>query len=283
MALEFAGTLFASENKTGRSLMLGLGHDHRYSPVTSGELMGSGLYKKIRSVQLLTTDQAAGNLVLLSGDDFSGSFTQFTNATLFGDAWWNPGGDGHVRSAILVAGNRKGKTEFRLSFREKFLNQWESFIDDKLAGTGASRNGKPTLTWEMFPASISALHPASIYLKIHQRLNIDTPFAEYAAAIAYHIHLFVNGQHHLRAHGSRWAYWVERGIKSGHIGDNLEPQVRSGLPTLVQQVNEKLLELSTVSISGVYYLPGKQLTAAVTGVLAGHTNDDVTIRRRNLK
>jgi hypothetical protein len=279
MALEFAGTLFAAEDKTGPSLMLGLGHAHRYSPVTAAELMGSGLYKKIHSLEILTTSEAAGNVVLFGSDDFSGWFTQFTAAWNEED-WWNlPGDDRHARSAILVAGKRTGKLEMRLSFREQFLADWESLVDKRLKDTLASRHGKPTLTWEMFPASISPLHPNSIYLKIHQRLDIAVPsWPDYAAAMAYHIHLFVNAQHQVRAHGARWAYWVESGVKSGHIGDILKPQVKDGLPILIQEINNRLSKIDAKApINGVYYLPGRQLDQPATGVLTGHTNDDVTI------
>jgi hypothetical protein len=278
MAVEFAGTLFAHKNKKGASLLVSVSHAHRYSIVTSGELMGMGLHDNIHSVELVTTSEADGNLVLLNGNNFSGSFVQLTAAASFGDAMWNP--DGHARSVILVAGKRQGKSEVRLSFRDQFLHQWEKFLDDKLAGGRASRHGKPTLTWEMFPASMPPLDPEHIYLKIHQRLHISMPwpYVDYAASMTYHIHLFVNGQHRLRASGARWSYWVESGIKAGHISGDLEPKVKGGLPTLVHQVNANLSKLdSTASISGVYYLPGKQLTPLGTGSLTGHTSDDVTI------
>ena len=43
MALEFLGTLFAADNKTGASRFVGVGHADRYNPVTAGELTSSGL------------------------------------------------------------------------------------------------------------------------------------------------------------------------------------------------------------------------------------------------
>jgi hypothetical protein len=278
MALEFLGTLFAGDNKTGASRFVGVGHADRYNPVTAGELTGSGLYANIHSADLFTTAEADGNLVFLKNDDFSGAFAQASDAASVGDAWWHI--SGHIGSVISVAGNRKGKHETRLSFHDQFLSQWTTFLDSALAGSRASRQGEPTLTWEMFPATISYLNPDHTYLKIYQPLHISMPwpFSDYAASMTYHIQLFVDGSHHLRAWGARWAYWVESGIKAGHIGDSLEPQVRDGLTTLVNQVNAKISVLDALgSMSDVYYLPGKQLTRIGTGFITGNTNDDVTI------
>ena len=189
-------------------------------------MIGSGLYANIHSADLVTTAEADGNLVFLKNDDFSGAFAQVSDAASTGDAWWNI--NGHIGSVISVAGNKKGKKETRLSFRDQFLNQWETFLDGKLAGSRASRQGEPTLTWEMFPVGISSLDPNHTYLKIYQPLHISMPwpFSDYAASMTYHIQLFVDGNHHLRAWGQRWAWWVESGIKSGHIGDSLGPQVQ---------------------------------------------------------
>lgn len=278
MAVEFLGTLFAGDNRTGASRLVGVGHADRYNPITSGQLTSSGLYANIHSTDLVTTAEADGNVVFLMNDDFSGPFAQASDAASTGDAWWHI--TGHIGSVISVAGNRKGKNETRLSFHDQFLDQWKTFLDGTLSGSRASREGEPTLTWEMFPAAVSFLDPNHTYLKIYQPLHISMPwpFSDYAASMTYHIQLFVDGNHHLRAWGARWAWWVESGIKSGHIGDSLGPQVQSGLQTLVDQVNAKISVLDALgAVSDVYYLPGRQLSRIGTGFITGNTNDDVTI------
>ena len=278
MSVEFLGTVFSATNKTGFSKLVGVGHADRYFPTRAVQLIGSGLYANIHSADLVTTAEADGNLVFLKNDDFSGAFAQLSDAASTGDAWWNL--TGHIGSVISIAGNKKGKKETRLSFRDQFLNQWETFLDGKLAGSRASRQGEPTLTWEMFPVGISSLDPNHTYLKIYQPLHISMPwpFSDYAASMTYHLQLFVDGNHHLRAWGQRWAWWVEGGIKSGHIGDSLGPQVSGGLQTLVDQVNAKISVLDALgAVSDVYYLPGRQLSRIGTGFITGNTNDDVTI------
>jgi hypothetical protein len=83
----------------------------------------------------------------------------------------------------------------------------------------------------------------------------------------------------LRSWGQRWAYWVEGGIKSGHIAGQLQPQVSAGLGTLVTQVNNQLATFDGVlgTVTDVYYLPGHQTSVIATGTFTDSTFNDVTI------
>jgi hypothetical protein len=278
MSLEFVGFLFSQDNRQGQSLLVGVGHGDRYNPIRSDTLHNRGLYANIHSVELDTTVEADGNIVLLQNDDFSGSFFQMSDAPSQGDEWWHTWG--HVGSVLLVASSKQGSSETRLSFRDQFLNQWDSFLDAKLQGGRASREGDPTLTWEMFPANVSYLDSNLAYLKIYQPLHIHMPWywSDYAASLTYHIYLYVNGDHHVRVWGARWAYWVEGGLKSGKIADQLEPQVKAGLSALQDQLNQQFAGLDALgTVSDVYYLPGRQTESLGTGALTGNTNDDITI------
>ncbi len=278
MSLEFAGYLHSGDNRTGQLMLVGVGTNDRYNRISASQLTGAGLYSNIHSVELVTTQEADGNLVLLKNDDFSGAFAQVSDAKSAGDVWWSS--SGHIASIILIAGNRQGKQENRISFHDQFFNKWTTFLDAKLQGSQASREGDPTLTWEMFPQGISYLDPNLAYLKIYQPLHIHMPWywSDYAASMTYHIYLYVTGDRHLRAWGARWAYWVESGAKSGKIGSELEPQVRDGLSALQDQVNQQLALTDLLGpITDVYYLPGKQLERIGTGGVIGATTDDVTI------
>lgn len=278
MALEFAGNLFSGPGLTGTSTLVGVGHGERYSPVTAADLSSFGLYANIQSADIITTAEADGNIVFLQNDDFSGPFAQFSDAASTGEVTASV--SGHIGSVLLIASNKQGKNETRVSFNDQFLNTWITFLDGALAGSRASREGNPTLTWEMFPAAISYLDPNLTYLKIYQPLHISMPwpFSDYAASMTYHIQLFLDGGNHVRAAGARWAYWVEGGIKSSHIADQLEPQVRDGLTTLVNQANATLTLLDLLGpLSDFFYLPGRQTTAVGTGFITGNTADDVTI------
>ncbi|MBW4028412.1 MAG: hypothetical protein HIU93_13580 [Acidobacteria bacterium] len=278
MSLEFAGFLYSGDNRTGQSMLVGVGHTDRYNHISAAQLTSSGLYANIHSVELITTSEADGNLVLLKNDDYSGPFAQVSDAQSAGDVWWSCWG--HIGSVLLIAGNKKGTSEHRISFHDQFHDKWTSFLDAKLQGKKASRQGDPTLTWEMFPANVSYLDPNLAYLKIYQPLHITMPWywPDYAASMTYHIYLYVTGDHHLRAWGARWAYWVEGGAKSGKIADELMPEVRDGLQSLQDQVNQALTLTDLLGpITDVYYLPGRQPNRIATGGISGATTDDVTI------
>jgi len=201
-----------------------------------------------------------------------------SDARSAGASLWNT--TGHAGSMLLVASKKPGKSETRISFREQFLTQWDTFLDDKLSGTQASRVGDPTLTWEMFPANISYLNPGLTYLKIYQPLHISMPWywPDYSASMTYHIYLYIDGNHHLRGWGARWECWVEGGAKNGKIHDSLDPQVAAGLSALQDKVNAQFQLLDLLGpLSDVYYLPGNQVTDVATGSAIGHTTDDITI------
>ena len=278
MSLEFSGSLYSGDNRTGTSYLVGVGSHQRYGTVAASELQNRGLYANIHSVDLYTTAEATANVILLQNDDYSGAFAQVSDAKGAGDAWWHS--NGHIGSVLLVAGNRKGENETRLSFRDKFLSQWDSFLDSKLSGGRASREGDPTLTWEMFPTSVSHLDSHLTYLKIYQPLHIHMPWywPDYSANMTYHVYLYLDGNRHLRAWGARWAWWVESGAKSGKIGDQLGPQVSAGLGALQDQLNQQFALVDLLGpLNDVYFLPGNQTTPLGTGGISGNTNDDITI------
>jgi hypothetical protein len=289
MSLEFISTLFSGSQRNGTVMAVGVGHADRYNRIMSTDLLNFGLFEDVNSVEIFTTGEADGNIILFQNPVpglpvlpcFQGEFLQLSGSEAppggSGDNWWNFGW--RTDSVLAVAGRRQGTNETRISFKDIFLNQWKTFLDNTLAGSRASRQGDPTLTWEMFPVNIDHLDPNGTYLKIFQPLHISMPwpFSDYAASMTYHIGLFVDGSQHLRSWGQRWAWWVESGIKAGHIGDQLGPQVSAGLATLVTQVNNQLTALDFLKITDVYYLPGHQTSLIATGTFVDNTANDVTI------
>ena len=185
------------------------------------------------------------------------------------------GFDNTATSMLLIAANRD--FEFRLSFRDLFLEDWRTILDAQLSGSEASRNGDPTITWEMFPENVSYLDSSRTYIKIHQRLRIELSWwPDYDASLTYHLYLYLDGANRIRGHVARWAYWVEGGIKSGGIADELEPKVISGMGTLNDELGSRLDGLTT-AFADMYYLPGTQRLLAGTGVIPGSTFSDVTL------
>src|SRR5436309_706099 len=122
MSLEFSAVLYSGDNRSGTSMFSGVGRGGRYSPISADQLKNSGLYAHVESIDLNTTQEADGNLIMLKNDDYSGPFFQAIDARSAGDVWWDTWG--HIGSVLLVAGNRQNTRETRVSFRDQFLNQW---------------------------------------------------------------------------------------------------------------------------------------------------------------
>lgn len=290
MSLSFITSIHDFNNQGGTAQVLGLSKNARYNKRRSSDLSNVNLLNDISSARVYNSSIVDATMILFkppfsflsSYPDFQGSFLQITNKEGSGSNFDVDQLSAHdfnnKTQSILLVGPNKDGFEFRLSFRDLFLEKWKTTLDTTLSGSRASRKGSPTLTWEMWPLNISHLNSDRMYLKIHQKLNIDIPFwPDYDASITYHIYLYLNGSGKLRGHVARWSYWVEGGIKSGSIADQLEPKVISGMNTLNDKLNDELAPYASITFKDLYYLPGDQTSSANTGVIQGSTTDDITI------
>jgi hypothetical protein len=286
MAISVLASIFDGANQSGTARLYGVSKSQRYHRIPGSELSGYNLYRKISSTTEYSSSVAHCSLILfgfsfplVTFPDYQGEFVQLTNAGSGKELDSNLSSsnfDNVATSALLVAEARG--PEFRLSFRDLFLSKWNTMLDSQLAGTQASREGDPVLTWEMFPAGVSYLDPNSMYLKIYQKLHISIDWwPDYDASLTYHIFLYLDSAKHLKGYVARWAYWVEGGVKSGQIADKLKPKVIAGMDTLNAQLNTQLALVGGFTFKDLYYLPGKQTAAAGTGVTKGATWQDVTI------
>ena len=283
MSISVLATVFEHVNRGGVARLLGVGASQRYHAFPSADLQWLDMYQRISSTSLFGAPAADPTLIFVNtkpilGLDlggFHGQFLQLRNSgsgervVNLTDHSFND----RTTSLLMVATGRG--SEFRLSFRDVFLDTWRSVLDGELAGSQASRNGDPTLTWEMFPQGISYLNSNLTYLKIHQRLDIELDWwPDYDASITYHIFLRASGGN-LQGWVQRWAYWVEGGAKSDDIADALEPKVIAGMNTLNAQLSSRLAAFNGLGIDDIYYLPGRQLSPTET--ISGWTTSDVTI------
>jgi hypothetical protein len=277
MSVSTLALVFEHINKGGRSRLYGVPRSARYSKADDVDLDDISLRDLISSTEVFSSSDAVNNLVLFDGGRFDGDFRQMTNAHLGSSLVTNMTAQNfndRAGSLLMIASGRGA--EFRLSFRDQFLNEWKTTIDAQL-GSDASRVGDPTMTWEVFPRNVSYLDPNLTYLKIRQNLNINIDWwPDYSAWIQYHIRLYLDGAHHVRGYCARWEYWIEGGIKTGGIEDRLRPKVQAGASTLTTKLGAKLGALS-FTVSDLYLLPGRQLSPRGTGVSSGNSNDDVTI------
>lgn len=282
MSLSFTAVGYQNINKGGASRLFGVGQGARYNPIRESLLGQLSFDAVMSSIEVHSSSSSVANAILFSNrvsfiplGDFAGDFvsvgapkngpTDFTNLTThsFND---------QTRSLILV--NTSKGPEFRVSFRDRFLETWNTTIDGQLGGD-ASRKGDPLMTWAAFPEGVSYLDPAHIYLEISQRLNINIDWwPDYDASITYHLYLYLDGANKLQGYAQRWAAWVESGVKSGGIMDKLWPKVVAGVSTIDAKLHDSLASLP--AFKGFYYLPGRQL-GPNAGVLTGNTWDDVTL------
>lgn len=283
MPLDALAGIYSGPSQSGTSRFYGVGHSSRYSLIRGSELSAHGLHRTVSSVRVFgssTCDPAllvfSSPLPFISFGDFNGMFIQITNTGSSEDNVNLSGSfNNSMTSGLLVARNRP--SEFRVSFRDVFLERWKDVIDGELSG-GAKRDGDPSLTWEMFPTSVSYLDSDKFYLKVHQRLDIEMPWwwPDYEASITYHIRLYRSGSN-VRAYVARWAYWIEGGVKADDIEEVLAPAVISGMDTLDNELETQLSALDFLDVEDVYLLPGRQLGNPTDGAWSGTTFSDVTI------
>lgn len=290
MAISFLSTIHDETYLSGDTMLFALSKDARYRAVTSSDLTGYGLYNKISSSRVYASSEVDATAIFfgspkdfsgLPAQDFSGSFVQLTNQEGSGspqdiNKFSDFSFDNKAQSMILVGPNKSG-LEFRLSFRDLFLDLWNGLLKKAIAGSQAEQKGDPIMTWEMWPQGISHLDPGLQYLKIHQNLNIAIDWwPDYDASITYHIYLYLDDSGRLSGFAPRWGYWIEGGIKTSHIDDKLKPKVIAGFNELNVQLKNQFAGFTT-KFKDLYYLPGSQPIRPGSGIVQGSTTDDTTI------
>ena len=267
------GVVFTKFDQTGQSYSDGAGGSVRYSRTPFWEFLGTGVSGAVSSIRVLTGPGAPALILFHDASPFTsfdGEFMQFTNASqvmfnldLAGDlAAFN-----NQATSMLVAQTQLD-TEFRFSFTEQVVPAWKTFLDDTLP-SDVERVGDPTVRWVAFPENDQFLNPDRIYVRIKQKLNVVLEnWSDYEARITYWVRFRADGGK-VVASVAKWAYWVEGGIFSGSIADELEPKVKKGATDLKNQLNAALGAIPS-GVAAVYMLPGNQVAQIDEGFLDVH-------------
>lgn len=283
MSLSFTAVGYEHIDKGGLQRLFGVANSARYHRIDKALLGQLSFDAILSSIQVNSSSTATANAILFSNTiagiidvgNFGGEFRQVVtgkNAAPNSVNLTTSGFNDRTRSLLLV--NTGRGLEFRVSFRDQFLDTWNSTLDAQL-GSDASRKGDPLMTWAAFPQGISYLSSDQIYLQITQSLNINIDWwPDYDASVTYHLFLFLDGAKKLQGKCQRWTAWVEGGVKSGGIMDQLWPKVEAGVATINDQLEENFGSLP--AFKDFYYLPGRQLPP-LAGVASGTTWDDVTL------
>jgi hypothetical protein len=258
------GVVFTKFDQTGQSYTDAAAGTLRYSRTPFWEFLSAGVSGAVSSIRVLPG--AGAPAVILFHDalpllaSFDGEFMQFTNASqvmfnlnLSGDlAAFN-----NDATSMLVVQTQLA-TEFRFGFTEQVVPEWNSFLDDTLP-SDVERVGNPTVRWVAFPEGDQHLNPDRVYVRIKQQLNVVLEnWSDYEATITYWVRFRADGGN-VVASVPKWAYWVEGGIFSGAIADELEPKVQAGATDLKNKLNSGLGAIPG-GVTAVYLLPGNQVT-----------------------
>lgn len=285
MSLSFLAVGYEDANFGGMQRLFGIGNSARYSLFNAALLGDLSFDKAMSSLRLHASDTASANIIAFSNDiaggpttgDFAGDYLQFITARHGAEIRVNLLDfqfNDRTRSILLVNTNRA--PEFRVSFRDQFLDTWNTTLDP-LLGSQASRKGDPLMTWTAFPEGTSYLASDQIYLQITQALNINLDWwPDYNATVTYHLYLYLDGSRQLQGYCQRWAAWVEGGIKHDQILDKLWDKVVAGVAIINGKLKANLAGLP--AFNDFYYLPGRQL-APLDDVSdsEGSTWDDITL------
>lgn len=255
--------VFTKFDQTGASYADGTGGAHRYARTPFSAFLGTGVFGAVSSVRVLPG--AGAPTVILFQDasplaSFDGEFMQCTNASTESFDLNLDGtlADFNNDATSMLVVQTQLAPEFRFSFTDKVVPEWITFLDQTLP-SDVERVGTPAVRWVAFPHGDPFLNPDRIYVRIKQKLNVVLEnWSDYEASITYWVRFRASGKKVL-ASVAKWAYWVEGGIFSGAIADELEPKVKNGAADLKNKLNVALGAIPS-SVSGVYMLPGHQLT-----------------------
>ena len=241
---------FKHANFSGYSESFTLGNSSRYLWIK----FGSKLRDEITSMRANAYSGFDGNVYGFTGNDFLGDYASL-NMSEGWTCWWSNVGsklNDDIESALLI---NRNKSEFAVELKDQIAGVFKSKLDEKLAGTQAHRSGEPrvfSLFWPSFD-------PTKKLVRIEQDLRVELDWwPDYDATIRYDIYLYLSSDGKVKGY-VKWAHtWVEGGIFSGDILDELHPKVVAGAADLNSELQNKLSLFSAFTFRSLYLLPGPQ-------------------------
>lgn len=244
---------FEHKDFGGSSESFYLNNSYRYWWIKFGSTFGN----RISSFRGHAANGFNGNLFTMSQNNFSGKLISL-NMSEGSTSWWNWVGSNYnddIESALLV---NRNKNEMLIELKTLILSDFISGLDDATSGTPVSRKGDPVVYTTFWPSFASDRN----FVSIEQNLNVAIDWwPDYDAQVRYDIYLYLNGN------GNVWGYsyypyvWVEGGIFSRKIFNELYPKLKEGATTLTQKIQRKLSLLSFKKFNGLYLLPGNKPSA----------------------
>jgi hypothetical protein len=213
---------------------------------------GSSFKNEISSFRANAYGGFNGNVYGMTENNFLGNYASL-NMQENSTSWWsNVGGalNDDIESALLI---NRNKDELVMELKSYIIPDFISGMDEKLSGTQVSREGDPRIYTTFWPGYDSSKNFVSIEQNLH--VSIDW-WPDYEAQVRYDIYLYLDGAGHINGYVA-WVYvWVEGGIFSGKIFNDLQPKLLAGASTITEKIQSKLSLLSFAKFNGLYLLPG---------------------------
>jgi hypothetical protein len=241
-----------------------------------------------------------GNAYAFEHVNFDGRFAALNVGGKFSSAWWSYFGDDfndQVSSSLLVA-RSPADAETEVPLRARVASQFVTIFDQKTAGKPVSRNGEPRMYVTYFPAydpdkafaTIEQALKVQVRIPLKTQIKIWNPFgddwiveidlgqvrwSDYSASVRYDISFFVT---HGVLHGRvSWVtVWVEPGVFSTSVYEELQPQLMEAASDLTSAIESALSLFARGKFSDAYLLPGPPPDMDEAGFKARY-DDDVTL------
>lgn len=242
-------TLFEHQDFGGSANTFSLG-----SPRYSGVRL-DGLANQVTSLRASAANGKDGNVYAFTNRDFDGHFACL-NAPDGWTCWFSNVGplNDDIESTLLV---NRDKEEAPIDAVFWLQNAFATQLDAMLAGRPVRRDGDPILSAVFFPA----YDPGRVFLRIKQNLVVevdvgghaeifgvqvlpsDVIIDDYHSSIAYDIFFDLASITRMRAEVHWVTTWVESGLFTNDVFDELESQAMDGVGAL----NQALTALSDLS------------------------------------
>jgi hypothetical protein len=245
-----SASFFKHSNFNGYSESFNLSNNWRYWWIK----FGSGLRNEITSMRATAYSGFDGNVYGFTRNDFLGQFASLNMGEGWTCWWSNVGGElnDDIESALLI---NRNKSEFALELKGQISGTFKTELDKALADSQAKRNGEPRVYSVFWPS----YDPSKKFVRVEQNLTIELDWwPDYDARIRYDVYLYLNSAGKVQGYVA-WAHtWVEGGIFSGDILDELHPKVVAGASDLNGAIQDQLAVFSFFTFSSLYLLPGPQ-------------------------
>lgn len=232
---------------------------------------GSQLGNEISSMRSNAYGGTHGNVYGFTGKDFLGSYASL-NMSEGWTCWWsNVGGqlNDDIESAIMV---NRNKSELVIELEALISGPFKTQFDEEISGTPVSRRGEPKIYSVFWPSFDSTKK----FVRLEQNLRVEKSWwPDYDARVRYDIYLYRTSSGGIGGYVNWTHTWVEGGIFSNDILDELHPQLVNGGSVLTQEFQSQLVLLSLLSgsIQALYLLPGREPPMPPPSSNFGHTGN----------